>query len=204
MESRKARESYSRRLSKCGYPMRQLVLKIRLTVEAHCVKRGRRVYDATVETINQSYWWSDVKEDFKEFMQAWIHCIVSRTGEQIPWPVSNASHGSKRKEVVHADVFYIGPGWGCDLMHVLLIGDDISSYTWLHPCVNVDSDAATSTLFKWIPCFRCMERLLTCQGSHFVASLMSNLTREWEIRNHLTTSYCPLPNRIMDACGRRT
>lgn len=121
-------------------------LKLRTTVEAHCGERGHCDYDATIAIVTQSYWWTEVKEDVREFTQSCIHCTMSRTVERILRPLSNALHGSKFKEVERAIFLYIGPAVYCKLMYVLVIMDGISSYTWFHACANGDSDAATNTL----------------------------------------------------------
>lgn len=173
-------------------------LKLRITIDAHCGERGHRAYDATLETITQSYWWADFKADVRKFTQSCIHCIVSRTGERIPRPLASALHGEKLNEVVHADFLYMGPAAGSDLKYILVIKDDVSSYTWLHACSNADSDAATNALSRWFACFGCMHWLVTDQGSHFVASLMSTLTKKAKIRHHSTTPYCPWANGTVE------
>lgn len=173
-------------------------LKLRIAVEAHCGERGHRAYDVTLEVIQRTYWWPEIKEDIKEFIQSCIHCIISRNGERIPRPLSTALHGERPNEVVHADFLYMGPSNIEGLTYVLLIKDDLSSYTWLHPCANADSEAATNAIAKWISCFGCMPWLVTDQGSHFTASLMTNLTREMHIRHHFTTAYCPWANGTIE------
>lgn len=94
-----------------------------------------------------------MKHNVRELTQSCIHCIVSRNGERIARPLATAIHGDQPSEVVHADILYMGPAEGSQLKYLLLIKDDLSSYTWLHPSENADSDAATSALFKWIACF---------------------------------------------------
>lgn len=107
-------------------------LKLRITVEAHRGERGHQAYDANLETVTQSYWWTNVKKDIREFTQSFIHCIVSRTGERTARPLASALHGSKPNKVVHVDFLYMGSAADCELKYVLVIEDDLSSYTWLH------------------------------------------------------------------------
>lgn len=59
-------------------------VKLRIIVEAHCGDQGHRAYDATLEIVQHTYWWTEMKCDVKEFIQACIHCIISRNGDRIP------------------------------------------------------------------------------------------------------------------------
>lgn len=173
-------------------------LKLRIVVEGHCGERGHRAYEATLEAIKETYWWSNIKQDVREFTQACIHCIISRNGERIPRPLATAIHGEKPNEVIHMDFLYMGPAEESNMKYLLLIKDDLSSYAWLYPCERADSDVATSALAKWMACFGSMEWLVTDQGSHFVASLMTSLTQEARIRHHFTTAYCPWSNGTIE------
>lgn len=62
----------------------------------------------------------------------------------MPRPLSIALHGEKSSEVIHADFLYMGTVERSELKYVLVIRDDLSSYTWLWPCSSADSEAATS------------------------------------------------------------
>lgn len=63
-------------------------------------------------------------------------------------------------------------GRGKQLENILIIKHDMSSFTWLLPCISVDSDAAVSKLLRCISCFRGTDRLVTDQRSHLRTSLM--------------------------------
>lgn len=74
-----------------------------------------------------------MKEDVRKFSQACIHCIVSRNGENLPCLLSISLHGDRPNNVVHADFLHMAPAEKSDLKYILVIKDNISSYTWLHP-----------------------------------------------------------------------
>lgn len=104
-----------------------------------------------------------MKEDVQKFNEACIHCIASRNGEIIPRPLSTALYGHRPNEVFHTYFLYMGPAEKSDLKYILVIKDDISSYTWIHPCTSSDSDAAESALSTWIACFGEMDWIVTDQ-----------------------------------------
>lgn len=120
----------------------------RIAFYAHCGNRGDRSYDAALDIVAQSCWWTDVREDIKEFTQLCIYCIVSRNGKGIPRPLSTALHASKPDGVVHAESLYIEPATDCIERYILVIKDDISSYTWLQSCKSTDSGATISILSR--------------------------------------------------------
>lgn len=112
--------------------------------------------------------------------------------------MATAIYGGRPNEVVHINILYMGPAEKSSLKFLLLIKDDISSYTWLYPCENADSDVATSGLAKWMACLGSMEWLVTDQGSHVIASLMNSLTQEARIRHHFRKAYCPCSNGTIE------
>lgn len=61
----------------------------------------------------------------------------------------------------------MGPAEENDLKYVLVIKDEISSYSWLSSCVSSDRKVAKSAVLKLIACFGCMGWLVTDHGSHF-------------------------------------
>lgn len=81
-----------------------------------------------------------------------------------------------------------------NITYLLLTKDDLPSYSWLLPCKNAGSDAATTGISKWISIFGSTDWLVTNQGPHFTETLMRNLTNNARLRHHLTTYYCPWDN----------
>lgn len=149
-------------------------------------------------TMSQEYWWKDIKQAIKEFVQSCIHCIISRNGERIPRPMSAALHGERPKEVVYADLLCTGAAGNEDLKYSLVIKDYISSCTWLRPCERADSDVPTAALGKWITLFGEMSWLVTDQGLHCTTLLMRNLTDSLHIKHQLTTAYYPSANGTVE------
>lgn len=162
-------------------------LKLHITIENHFAKPGPRVYESTLELVAELNWWTDLERDVRVFTQSSIHCIISRSGEWISRPLSVKQHGRGPNEVVHADYLYREAAKGCELKYVLFIKGDISSYSWLHPCVNSDSDSVTSSIANWIACLRYMEWLVTNQGDHFTSTLLKTLTEVPHINHHFKT-----------------
>lgn len=147
-------------------------MKLKIANNYHAGEKGHRSYTAIMVTIDSVYWRTDIRQDIKKLIQSCIHCIVFRIEEIIPRLLSTALHEEKLNEVVHADLIYMGPAEESNVKYMLIIKDGISSYTGLCPCDNVDSDAASAAVAKWVTCFGLMDWLLTNQYLLFKVSLI--------------------------------
>lgn len=95
--------------------------------------------------------------------------------------------------------FLYRDGSSCGLKYVLVIKDDLSSYSWLHSCCSADGDAATVTLSNWDLVFcQSMKWLISDRVPQFTASLMKNLTKNVHVRLHLSTACSPWANRTVE------
>lgn len=97
-----------------------------------------------------------MKQNIRELTRLCIHFIGSQCGERIPTSLADARHGSKPNEEVNADFLYGRAANGCNVIFILVIKDDLSSYAWLHSCDYADNDAATTATKKWIPGVGCI------------------------------------------------
>lgn len=142
-----------------------------------------------------------MKHNAKNFIQACIHCIVSRSGDEIPRPVLTALHGAKPNETAHVDFLYMRTSHNNNITYFLLLKDDLSAYSCLYPRYSADSESVTNVDVKWISCFGSVQSLVADQGPHFTATLMTNLTKEIKVHHHFTATYCPSANeRIKRLC----
>lgn len=84
---------------KIWIPDEERVAKLKKLVNAHCGFGGHRGRKALESRVRTSFLWSDLETDVVEFVQSYIHCIVSRTGDRVPRPSSTALHGQRPNEV---------------------------------------------------------------------------------------------------------
>lgn len=119
-------------------------LKFKILVNAHCVIGGHCGHNATESQVRASFLWTNLEADGAEFVQLCIHCIVSRTGDRIPRPLSAALHGQRPNELVHLDSLYMGQSDTRNLTYLLLMKDYLTGYTWLQVSELADSEAAPS------------------------------------------------------------
>ena len=182
-------------------PQGELELQLKLMVTSHCGTVGHRGQDTTLSILRETFWWPGMKVDVQAFVRGCLHCLVSRAGVVIPRLLGHALHAEKPNEVVHLDFLYMGTGidWK---KYILIIRDDLSSYTWLWPTDETTAEAAAEALLHWLGVFGSMDWVVTDQGSHFKNVLIKRLTDESRVHHHFTTAYCPWANGTVERVCR--
>lgn len=62
-------------------------LKQRLLTIAHTGSSGRRGVDPTWHALRKEFYWTDKREDVRNFFSACRHCMISRSGNKVPCPL---------------------------------------------------------------------------------------------------------------------
>ena len=176
-------------------------LQLKLIVVSHCGSVGHRGIDGTKIILKEQFYWRTLENDVRELVKGCLHCIISRTGEIIPRPLAHALHGANPNEVVDLDLLYMGIS-SDGKTFVLIVRDDLSSYTWLFPAEGATSEAAAEALTTWIASFGATEWLVSDQGSHFKNKLVRELAEELHSRHHFTTAYSPWANGSVERVCR--
>lgn len=176
-------------------------LKLKVLAISHSGMMGHRGKDSTERVVLESYTWHDMNSDISSLVHGCLDCLMKRTGEVVPRPYGHGLHGDAPNEVVHMDYLYMGKS-NSDLLYLLLIRDDLSSYVWLWPTTEATSTAAAVAVTTWIAVFGPMKWIVTDQGSHFKNRPMKDLTEELKVDHHLTTAYSPWANGSVERIYR--
>lgn len=139
-----------------------------------------------------------MENDVSSFIGNCLHCLVSRTGEKIPRPLSLTLHGTKPNEVLHIDYLYMGNSGSQMFSYLLVIKDDFSSFVWLFPTSSATSDAAADALATWVSTFGCIDWVLSDQGVHFKNELLKTLSKFLKFSHHFTPAYSPQSNGTVE------
>lgn len=97
--------------------------------------------------------------------------MASSSGERVSRPLGHSLHGLKPKEVINFDFCYIMPS-STGEKYVLILKDDLSSYTWFYACENADSGTAAGTLLEWFAASGVCWKWVSDQGSHLKNEMM--------------------------------
>ena len=142
-----------------------------------------------------------MNEDVSQFVSNCIHCVMSKSGQKVPRPLSLTLHATKPNEVVHFDFLYLGQSFG-EMRYVLVLKDDLSSYVWLTTCESATSEVAAREISRWIHTFTPMYIWVSDQGSHFKNRVMQHLANEHHIRHNFTVAYSPWINGTVENVNR--
>jgi len=123
-------------------------LQLRICIIAHTSSAGHRAIDATESAIRRKFHWSTISEDVGTFVKRCIHCISTLKGKRVPRPFGPAVHGTFANDLVQFDYLEIAPGRD-GVKYILMLRDDFSSYCWLFPCANANSENAAEALLEW-------------------------------------------------------
>lgn len=176
-------------------------LKMRLLTIAHAGSEGHRGIDATRNALKGQFWWTDIDEDVKAFNNACLLCVLSKSGNRVPRPLSSRAHASKPNEIIHFDYLFLGDSEG-DEKYVLVVKDDLSSYCWLEPSSTCDSAHVSEVLARWNRVFTTPKLWVSDQGSHFKNEVVESLSRVHRIRHTFTVAYSPWANGTVEALMR--
>jgi len=182
-------------------PSNALEPRLKVMVVSHSGTIGHRGQDASLSILSEDFWWDTMKEDVAALVRGCLHCLVSRTGEIIPRPLSHALHGCFPNEVVHMDFLYMGAG-KCGKKYILIIRDDFSAYVWLWPTDSCTAEAAAEALGQWPGVFGGLKWLVSDQASQFKNKLLHALTDEIRVGHHFTTAYSPWANGTVERVCR--
>lgn len=102
-------------------------LKLRLITVAHAGNAGHRGADSTFNAIRNNFTWADIRDDIRTFVASCLLCVLAKSGNKIPRPLSTTLHATKPNEIIHFDYLFLGESENDD-KYALVVKDDLSSY----------------------------------------------------------------------------
>ena len=92
---------------KIWIPSAEKELKLKLMVIAHCVTSGHRGVDGTLSTLLSEFYWKGMRESVEHLIKGCAHCLISRTGINIHYPLGQAPHGSEPNAEIYIDFLFM-------------------------------------------------------------------------------------------------
>lgn len=167
---------------------RQLSLMIMFA--AHCGLSEHRRRKDTMRNIRGNFYWEDLKEYVLSFVDSYIHCLISDSGDKIPRPMLHALHGSCMNEIIHFDYCWMEDSDNGD-KYVLVIKDDLSYYVWLMATQSSDAHTTAECLLKWFSSFGTVLQCVSDRDTHFLNDVVDKIRRIRKSNPHFTHPYCP-------------
>lgn len=147
-------------------------LKLRLLTIAHSGTAGHRGVDPTWHALRNQFSWTDQRDDVRNFVSFCLLCLLSKTGNKIPSPLSSTIHASRPNEVIHFDYLFLGQSEK-EEKYAMIGKDDLSGYIWLDTTASADSEHAADVLARWTRVFTVPDVWVSDQGSNFKNKFLS-------------------------------
>ena len=176
-------------------------MKLRLITIAHAGSAGHRGADSTLNALSERFTWTDLRDDIRTFVSSCLLCVLAKSGNKIPRPLSTTLHATKPNEVIHFDYLFLGDSEN-DKKYVFVIKDDLSGYCWLEPNVSADAEHAAEVLARWNRVFTTPSTWISDQGSHFKNEVMALLASTHRIKHNFSVAYSPWANGTVESLMR--
>ncbi len=95
-------------------------LKLRLLTIAHAGKSGHHGADPNWSSLRELFFRTDQRDDVLAFVSSCLLCVISKSSNKVPRPLSTTLHATKPNEIIHFDYLFLGESNG-DNKYVLAI-----------------------------------------------------------------------------------
>ena len=177
-------------------------LHLRICVAAHCGLGGHRGYTTTCTIIKDEIYSLTIDADVKAFVQSYLVCLLSASGDKVPRPLGHQLHAERVSELLHFDFLYIGESSTQD-EYILILKDDFSGYVYLRPCKHANAETAANVLLEYFSTFTTVLQWFSDQGRHFQNELMEILATSLGAKNRFSTAYVPWSNGTVESVCKK-
>jgi len=182
-------------------PNEAVDLQLRICIIGHTSTAGHRGTNGTESAIREVYHWTTLRDDVRDFVRSCIHCVSTTGGDKVPRPFGPAFHGTSANDLLQFDFLEIGPSTAGS-KYILILRDDFSSFVWLFPYAEADSQNAASAVLEWCTSFATPKALMSDGGSHFKNETVRELCKSLRVPHHFTLPYTPWSNGAVERTGK--
>jgi RNase H-like domain found in reverse transcriptase/Reverse transcriptase (RNA-dependent DNA polymerase)/Integrase zinc binding domain/Integrase core domain/Aspartyl protease len=175
-------------------------LKLRILIAAHAGPAGHRGAEPTKLLVQRHFLWAGARKEVDSFVHSCLQCL-STGAARVRRPLGHAMHADVPNKLLHFDFCYIGEGIG-DYCYVLVLKDDMSSWTRLVPCKAATAVSTAEALVSWFAEFGVVVTWVSDQGSHFKNRVIAELRQLTRGHHHFSLPYTPWSNGTVEVVNR--
>ena len=123
----------------------------------------------------------------------------------MPRPWKETLHAAEPNQVLHFDFMYIRQPTATtahQMCYVLVLLDGFSKFTELVPCAAADTITTVSALLDWFKRFGVVRQWVSDRGTHFMNSVVAELSRQLQADHQFTVAYAPWSNGQVERVNR--
>nr|QER92069.1 Pol [Feline foamy virus] len=161
--------------------------RYKLIKEAHDISHAGR--EAVLLKIQENYWWPKMKKDISSFLSTCNVCKMVNPLNLKPISPQAIVHPTKPFDKFYMD--YIGPLPPSEgYVHVLVVVDAATGFTWLYP-TKAQTSKATIKVLNHLTGLAIPKVLHSDQGSAFTSEEFAQWAKEKNIQLEFSTPYHP-------------
>ena len=145
---------------------------------------------------------ANLERDVKEFIRFCPVCQKMSYIRPVIYSQPFVSSGTHPMRELHIDTVGPFPLDNTGALHIVVIIDNFTRYTTLHPAPNVSAEEAAIALFKHCCVYGVPDIIHTDQGSQYCNSLISSLTACFKIKHELSIAYSKQQNGIVERVNK--
>lgn len=157
---------------------------------------------ATVRLVTERFVWPGVRRDCRQWVKECKNCQKSKINRHTSAPLQVFKPSSRLKHI-HLDL--IGPLYvSSNYRYCLTVVDRATRWPEAYPLQEITADACVAALTTgWISRFGCPEHITTDRGRQFESHTFKEFTALIGATHHLTTSYHPAANGLVERLHRQ-
>lgn len=158
---------------------------------------------ASVHLVTQRFVWPGVRKDCRQWAKQCQQCQRSKIHRHTEAPLTAFDKPSGRFQHIHLDI--IGPlPLSSGNRYCLTIVDRTTRWPEAFPLPDITAETCAAALISgWIARFGCPVHITTDRGRQFVSHTFKQLAALIGATHHLTTSYHPAANGLVERLHRQ-
>ncbi|KAJ8710566.1 hypothetical protein PYW08_009081 [Mythimna loreyi] len=158
---------------------------------------------ASVRLVTERFVWPGVRKDCRQMAKECVACQKSKVIRHTSAPLQAFKTPTARFRHIHMDI--IGPlPLSSNFRYCLTIVDRATRWPEAYPLQDITAETcATALTTGWIARFGCPEHITTDRGRQFECRIFKNLATLIGATHHLTTSYHPASNGLVERLHRQ-
>lgn len=173
----------------------------RLLITAHCGIEGHKGIGSTSKKLKRYVNWRGMDKDIRNFITSCLLCCQVKDGNIVHRPYGETQSATKPNEVIHFDFLYMMEGINGECW-LLVIRDELSGYIELFPTAFATAEFTADALMSWISRNGYPDKMVSDNGTHFNAKVMTDLAENYKILHHFTTPLIHFSNGTVERVNR--
>lgn len=163
---------------------------------------GHPGVERTRKTIAAKFVWPSLRQDTSRWARECRPCQRAKVTRNTIQPFGDFVVPQKRFEHINLDIVTLPPSNG--FKYLLTAVDRFSRWPVAVPMQDTQTETVIDAFAHgWVAHFGVPSSITTDRGAQFTSEIWKQLTKMWGIKNHLTTSYHPASNGLVERFHRR-